>query len=235
MSGTWMLLLLLLAAALPVVAAFFSFRAVKSPVTLSWFLISLGAGIASILPAALIQSIFPSPGKGGSYGLGQLFFGVFLRIALVEEASRLVTLIPLIKAGTRRLHINSAFGAALGLVAGLGFAVMENAFYGAADIGITLLRAFAAAPLHGACGIRAGAAVSLFKERPAKAVYLFVSSVLIHGAYNLMIASPAFPSLLAILTALAALFSSLPLIKNAEAEKINTFSPKSSDKNPTRY
>ena len=224
-----MLLLLLLAAALPVIAAFFSFRAVKSPVTLPWFLFSLCAGIISILPAALIQSIFPSPGKGGSYDLGQLFFGVFIRIALIEEASRLLTLIPLIKAGDRRRHINSASGAALGLVAGLGFAAMENALYGTADINVTLLRAFAAAPLHGACGIRAGTAVYLFKERPAKAIFLFFSSVLIHGAYNLMIVSPAFPSALAILAAFIALFASISYLKSNRTEENDTFSPKSTD------
>jgi len=229
MSGTWILLLLLLAAALPVIAAFFSFRAVKSPVTWPWFLISLGAGIVSLLPAALIQSFFPSPGKGDLYALGQLFFGVFIRIALVEEASRFITLIPLLKAGVRRRHVDSAFGAALGLVAGLGFAVMESAFYGTADINIALLRAFAAAPLHGACGIRAGTAVCQFKERPTKAIFLFFSSVLIHGAYNLIILSPALPSVLAIPAAFTALFASILYLKNTKTEENKTFSPKSTE------
>ena len=213
MSGILMLLLLLLAATLPAIIALFWLRAQKSRLTLPWFLVFFAGGIASLLPAALIQSFFPYFGKGGFYGMGQLFFGVFIRVALVEEASRFFTLVPLLKAGARRRPIDSAFSAALGLAAGLGFAAMENAFYGTANIQITLLRALTAAPLHGACGISAGAAVSSAKSSPIKALGLFISSVIIHGAYNLMIVNPALPSFLAIPAAFAALFASVHLIK----------------------
>ncbi|MCL2129757.1 MAG: PrsW family glutamic-type intramembrane protease, partial [Treponema sp.] len=94
------------------------------------------------------------------------------------------------------------------LAAGLGFALIENASYGIADINIALLRAFTAAPLHGACGIRAGTAISFFGQKPLKAVFLFISAVFIHGAYNLIIVSPALPSIFAVLAALAAFFAS---------------------------
>ena len=213
MKGIWILLLLILTAAIPVIIVFFWFRrrrlAGKSSVSLLWLLVSLTAGIISLLAAALFQSLFPPSGRAG---LGPLFFGVFIRVALVEEASRLVTLIPLFKAGNRRRYIDKTFGAALGLAAGLGFAAIENALYGTADINITLLRAFTAAPLHGACGIRAGAAASVFRQHPSKALFLFISAVLIHGTYNLMIESPILPSALAVLIAFAALFASLPYI-----------------------
>jgi len=212
MSGIWILLLLISAAALPAIIVFFWFRVRNSAITLPWFLVFFAAGIISLFIAALIQSFFPA-GRAGQERLGPLFFSVFVRIALAEEASRLITLIPLLKTGSRRLNSDKTLGPALGLVAGLGFAALESAFYGMADINITLLRAFTAAPLHGACGIRVGAAVSIAGERPARAFFLFISSVLLHGTYNLIIVSPPIPSVLAILVALAALFASLPHVE----------------------
>jgi len=241
MNGIWILLLLILAAALPVIFVFIWFRFRKSPVTLSWFLLSLAAGIVSLVVVALVQKFFfffggefhlpvsqwSGAGKEGMDGLGSIIFSIFVRIALVEEASRLVTLIPLVKAGSRRLKAGRTFSAALGLVAGLGFAMLENASYGTADVYITLLRAFTAAPIHCACGIRAGTAVFEFRRSPVKALFLFSSAVLIHGAYNLIIVSPAFPSALAIVIALSALFSSLPYIKDADSEEpVNPETPK---------
>ena len=210
MNGIWILLLLILTAALPAIIAFFWFRSRKSAVTLPWFLASLSAGIISFVIAALIQDLFIPFRQEKPEAL---FFSIFIRIALVEEASRLVTLIPFRKARKNLNNANRAFGAALGLAAGLGFAVIESAFHGITDLNIAVLRAFTAAPLHGACGIRAGAAVFAVDQYPAKGIRLFISTVLIHGAYNLIIVSPAIPSALAIFVALTALFSSLIYIK----------------------
>ena len=219
MNGIWILLILILTATLPAIIGFIWFKSNKIPVSLPWYLISLVAGAVSLFFAALIQSFFPPPVRSG---LGPVFFGIFVRIALVEEASRLVTLVPLLKIGSRLRNDDIVFGSALGLAAGLGFAAIENAFYGTADINITLLRAFTAAPLHGACGIRTGTAVLSFREHPVKAIFLFISAVLIHGAYNLMIVSPALPSIpliraaIVILFAIAVLYTSLSYIKTAE-------------------
>ena len=215
MKGIWVLLLLILTAALPAFIAFFWLRSRKPALTLPWFLSSLAAGIVSFIVAALIQGLFSPPKQGG---LQAVFFSIFVRIAFVEEASRLVTLFPFLKAGKNRRQIDRAFGAALGLAAGLGFAIIESAYHGIADLNITLLRAFTAAPLHGACGIRAGAAVFIAGQYPKRAFVLFLSTVLIHGAYNLMIVSPAIPSALAILVALTALFSSLVYIKDVDMD-----------------
>ena len=210
MSGIWTLLLLLLTAVLPAIVVFFWLRARKTQVTLQWFLVSFAAGVVSLFLAAFIQSFFPHPVQGG---LWQILFGVFVRIALVEEASRLVLLILLVKVVTRFKNMDDAFGAAAGLAAGLGFAAVESATYGMANISITLLRAFTAAPLHGACGLRAGTAVSIFGSHPVKAFFFFASAVFIHGAYNLMIVSPAISSLLAAAAAIIAFITSLPLLK----------------------
>ena len=228
MSGIWILLILILTAALPVIIVFFWFRVRKSPLTLPWFLVSLAAGIISLLAAALIQGLLPPFGSGGQDGPGSVFFNVFIRVALVEEASRLIVLIPLFKLARRR-HMDRSLGAALGFAAGLGFATLENAFYGMADINITLLRAFTAAPLHGACGIRAGAAVFTASKHPVQALFLFISAILIHGAYNLILESPTLPPLLAALVALAALFSSLSSIKAAGRDNEDSVAPTSLD------
>jgi RsiW-degrading membrane proteinase PrsW (M82 family) len=98
---------------------------------------------------------------------------------------------------------------AAGLVAGLGFAALEGAVYGASDAGIALLRIFTAAPLHGACGARVGAAAVMFRERTAQALFRFLSAAFIHGIYNFMILMPGFPSIIAVVIALSALVSSI--------------------------
>jgi len=214
MNELWILLLLILAAALPVILVFCYFRLRKSALTLPFFLVSLSAGILSLFAAALLQNLFPyMRGQGGPF---PVFYNIFFRIALIEEFSRIVTLVPLFMVIKRRKNIDASFCAAVGLSAGLGFAMLESAFYGLADVNIALLRAFTAAPLHGACGIRVGVAVFFFSRYPVKALFLFIFAVLIHGAYNMMLTSPALPSVLAILVAFTALFSSLPFLKAAD-------------------
>ena len=221
MNGIWILLLLIISAALPVIVVFFWFRARKSPVTLPWFLVSLTAGIISLLAATIIQNLVPSlTGNRGS-GPGAVFFKVFIRVAMVEEASRLITLIPLFKAGSRRRKMDRTFCGALGLVAGLGFAALESAFYGIADVNMTLIRAFTAALIHGACGIRVSMAFFYVKQHPMKALLFFFFAVLIHGAYNLIIVSPALPSWLAALVAVTALSSPLLFFKAADSADEN--------------
>jgi RsiW-degrading membrane proteinase PrsW (M82 family) len=218
MNGIWVLLLLLLTATLPAIIVFFWLKSGKSPITLPWFLGSFLAGIVSFIVAAIIQAFF-APYKTDAFW--PVIFNIFVRTALLEEASRIIVLFPLLKAGKNRwTHI--ALGAAIGLITGLGFAAIENAYYGMANINITLLRLFTAAPLHAACGIRAGTAVFTVPQHPVKAFFLFISSVFIHGAYNLMIVNPAIPSFLAILIALVALFASISYLSdtNDDAEPL---------------
>ena len=220
MNETWILLLLIITAALPVIFAFCWFRFKKSPFSLPWFLVALVAGMISLLVAALFQNFIPPiRGQGGSF---PVFFNIFFRVAFIEELSRIVIFILLFRMLKHRKNMDAPFCAAVGLVTGLSFAMLESAFYGLTDVNITLLRAFTAAPLHAACGIRAGVAVFLFTRYPVKALFLFVFAVLIHGAYNMMIVSPAFPSALAILVAFTALFSSLPFLKAGDRESDNS-------------
>ena len=206
MKGIWILLLLTICSALPAIIVYFLFRAKKSAVTLPWFLASLAAGIGSFLLAALLHDLIIPFREDNPW---PVFFTIFVRIALVEEASRLVTFVPFFRADKNPMHKDSSFGAALGLAAGLGFAFIESAYHGLTNINLTILRLFTAAPLHGACGIRAGTAVFTVRQHPLRALFLFASAILIHGTYNLIIVSPAYPSAIAILVALAALFASL--------------------------
>ena len=214
MNSIFILLLLLFASALPVIILYFWIRKGTGESTIQvtppWFLCALAAGIVSLLIAALTHRFFPPTGSADR--LGSLFFSIFIKVALVEEISRLITLFPLLKVGN--LRRNQSFAAILGLAAGLGFAAAENALYGMADINITLLRAFTAAPLHGACGIRIGAAIFKLNRQPVKAVFLFISALVMHGAYNLIIVSLAVPAIMAVPIALAALFISLPMLKS---------------------
>jgi RsiW-degrading membrane proteinase PrsW (M82 family) len=230
-SAPLILMLLICAAALPVFFIYLWFRLSRAPLSLPWFLICLLAGILSLFIALVFQSFFPGadrplPGRSP-------LLRVFIRIAFTEELSRLVVLFPLFwifrrlawDLPFRRRGAESAreagadenaaagYGAATGLVVGLGFALIEGASYGAANMGIALLRAFTSAPLHGACGARVGFAASCIKSRPVPAILRFFAAVAIHGMYNLMIILPGFPFVLAILAAITALASSMAGIR----------------------
>ena len=210
MRETLILLILLFSSAFPAILVFIWFRVKKSAVTLPWFLISLATGIVSFIVAALIQSFFHLTSQSG---FGSVFFDIFIRIALLEEASRIITLIPLLLIVRMFRDSDVDFGAALGLAAGLGFALIENAYHGITNINIVLLRLLTAAPIHGACGIRAAVAAFSFSKNKLKAIFCFISAVFIHGAYNLTIVIPNLPSFLAVLIALTAFFASLGYIQ----------------------
>jgi RsiW-degrading membrane proteinase PrsW (M82 family) len=140
-----------------------------------------------------------------------------VQIALTEEAGRLLILLVL-SLVLARFEKTPALppenlGSAMGLLAGLGFAVIETATYGAADLRNALLRAFTAAPLHGACGSRVGAAVFGFRDAPFRSVFRFAAAVLIHGTYNFMAVNPGMPVVFPILLVAASLFSALQTIR----------------------
>ncbi|MDR2370580.1 MAG: PrsW family intramembrane metalloprotease [Treponema sp.] len=197
------------AAALPVFAIYLWFRITRFPVPLPWFLCCLLGGLASVFIALIlglfVEGVLPASGK--------VFFVVF-RTALIEELSRVAVLFPLF-AVFRRLKWNGGEYCAAGLVGGLGFALAETASYGAAGINITLLRAFTAAPLHGACGARIGLSAAAFRENPPSGIMRFFSAVVIHMLYNFMILRSGIPSVLAVLAVFSFLISSLIFIRKS--------------------
>jgi len=214
--------MLILISSIPAIAVFLWFRLARSPFSVPLFYSALLAGAASFFPALLFQNIFRA-GSGifrlsGKWGL---FAEIFIRIALTEELSRFLILLILF-AIILRISGNSGsiMANAAGLVAGLGFAILESAVYGASNPGNALLRAFTAAPLHGACGSRVGHSVVLMREHPARGIFRFLSAVAIHGAYNFMLNIPGrFPPIAAVLIAVSALVSAIQVIRSEMKER----------------
>jgi RsiW-degrading membrane proteinase PrsW (M82 family) len=211
------LFILIFISSIPAIAAFIWFRLAHYSFSTPRFSATLLAGAASFFLALLLQN-FLRAGSGifnlsGKWGL---FAEIFIRIALTEELSRFLILLILFAVIFRASGKPSGIMAnAAGLVAGLGFAILESAVYGASSPGNALLRAFTAAPLHGACGSRIGSSVVLLQEHPARGILRFLSSVVIHGAYNFILNIPGrFPPIAAVLIAVSALASAIQIIRS---------------------
>ncbi|MDR0444167.1 MAG: PrsW family intramembrane metalloprotease [Treponema sp.] len=235
MSGSWVLFLLIFTSSIPVLAVYIWFRLAKYQFPLIRFLFALLAGAAAFFPALMLQNLLDFPISSG--GRLALFFYVFVRVAFTEELSRLLMLIILFRTNSRiisedntgsevpdrTLSFNDVKrGTAAGLVAGLGFAVLESAVIGASNAGILMLRAVTAAPLHAACGSRVGAAAVMFRTNPLQAIFRLLAATAIHGIYNFMVARPGIPSIAAVLIALSALASSIMTIRGMDSEKAFT-------------
>ncbi|MDR2520930.1 MAG: PrsW family intramembrane metalloprotease, partial [Spirochaetaceae bacterium] len=120
-----------------------------------------------------------------------VFFGLFIRGAFVEESGRLAVFLA-VSAFIRRLEsavppdVALQRCAARGLVAALSFAALENVWY-ADGTAAALLRVFTAAPLHAACGARTARAAWIFPHEPLRAAALFFQTVILHGCYNFLV------------------------------------------------
>lgn len=237
MPGIGVLIILLFISSIPAIAVFMWFRFAHYPFSLRRFSFSLLAGAISFFPALLFQNLLDAAGTRIFYAMGKwgLFAEIFIRIAFTEEFSRLIILVVLLLLIRRFSSIEqpgqdlttpqepncntgisaNTMASAAGLVAGLGFAVLESAVYGASNPGNALLRIFTAAPLHGACGFRVGSSAMMFRDRPIQAILRFLSAVIIHGIYNFMLIIPGIiSSIIAILIALFALATSILSIRN---------------------
>jgi len=226
MSGSLVLLVLILVSAIPVIAVYIWYRLAKYQFSLIWFLFALLAGAAAFFPALFLQNLLNFSISSG--GRLNLFYQFFIRIASTEEVSRLLMLFIFfffsgrIEKEKTRTFGTEQFpswekirrGAAGGLVAGLGFALLETAAYGASNAGVLLLRAFTAAPLHAACGSRVGAAAIMFRSNPFQSFMRLLTAIAIHGIYNFMAVLSGFPSFMAVLIALSAVASSILTIRS---------------------
>ena len=213
------LVLLILITSIFGIAVFFWFRMARYPFPVWLFFCSLLAGATSFFLALLLQEIVPADGGWGLFAL-----------AFTEELSRIPFLIILLLLFRRFSSVSKndadpekpapelnyfTTGAAAGLVAGLGFAILEGAVYSAANPELTLLRACTSVPLHAACGSRIGSAVVLFKERPIRSITLFLFAVAIHGVYNTMLNIGLIITFIAaILIAISALASTVITIRS---------------------
>jgi RsiW-degrading membrane proteinase PrsW (M82 family) len=215
MNGIWVLLLLILVSALPVLPLYLWISRRGFSVRPAWFLLSLLAGAVSLALAALIQILIP---VSDSITLGNLIASIFIRIALTEEISRFLVLLVFFSIGhlfdtvDNTEHSEDALRARTaltGLIAGMGFAVIETALSSSADFRIALVRAISAAPLHGACGAHIGLGTITVKTGPGRSFGRILYAVIIHGMYNFMLVSPGVPVIFPLLIAITAFFSSL--------------------------
>jgi len=223
MSGPWVIIILILISSIPVIAVYIWFRIAKYEYSLTKFLFTLLAGAAAFLPAIILQDLLSFRILNNR---AALFYEFFIRIALTEEASRLLILVlffwitsrlkPQASAGPLNFNIVKK-ASATGLIAGLGFALFESAIYAASDISVIFLRIFTAA-LHGACGSRIGAAAVLLRKNPGQSFLRVLTAVAIHGVYNFMVIIPGLPALAAIIIALSAFATSIMLIRGGWSE-----------------
>jgi RsiW-degrading membrane proteinase PrsW (M82 family) len=213
MKGIVILLLLILISALPVLPLFLWIRRRAFPIRPSWFLLALLAGAVSLALAAFAQLLIPA---SDNITMGNLIMSIFVRIALTEEISRLLVLLALFGIGRRfnsstetSAAADRVRGALTGIIAGLGFAVIETALYGSSNFNIALVRAITAAPLHGACGARIGLGAIHIRTEPVRSFGNIIYAIIIHGMYNFMLISPGIPVIFPVLIAITAFFSSI--------------------------
>jgi len=224
MSGIWVLLSLILISSIPVIAVYVWFRLAKYQFSFILFLFPLLAGAAAFFPALLMQSVLVFPFQNSRTAL---FFHHFVRIALTEELSRLLLLFIFFWISTRvsasiktkPLSFNVVKkAAAIGLVAGFGFALLENAVYAASDINVLPLRIIITAAIHGTCGARIGSAAVMLRYHPVQAFLRILTAVAIHGIYNMLITMSGFSLIIAILIAISTLINTFLTIRGGWSE-----------------
>jgi RsiW-degrading membrane proteinase PrsW (M82 family) len=223
MYGTWVLLLIILISSVPVIAVYLWFRLARYPIKLINFLFALLAGAAALFPAFILQGIFNF--SFTTKGRAELFYHVFFRIAFTEELSRLLMLLiffwfsDILVKNISNQSVSPATvkkGAAIGLVAGLGFALLENAIFAACSNLNVLLQRTVTVILHAACSSRVGIAAVLLRSNPVQAFFKVLTATAIHGIFNLMVKPGlplmSLPSIIAILIVLSALTTSISTI-----------------------
>ena len=227
MYGVLVLLGLILLSSLPVIIVYFWFRTAKYEFSIYWFLFILLVGAAAVFPALIFQGLL---NFSFHHERAAVFYKYFVRIAFTEEFSRLLMLIIFFRiysrispekqiipvpeserfGGSSYLSFNQIKKAtAAGLIAGLGFSLIENAVYAASDPDKLALRIIITAAVHGACGARIGAAAVLLRRAPIQGILRIFTATAIHGVYNLLVDMSGFSPTVAILIAISALFSSI--------------------------
>jgi hypothetical protein len=192
--------------------------------------LAFASGLVSVALALAAQSALPPATIINKW---TILYETFVRVALTEEASRLAVLaillrilrprvMPTLRDQLSQVDVGyeadadaaeaaaASRTAALGLLVGLIFALVETAMHGAASLDTALLRAVSASPLHGACGIRVALSAHYAARKvPAQAIQSLLFALTIHGVYNYIIIRPGFFfPLVAILVALTSFVSS---------------------------
>jgi len=240
MYSTWVLLGLIFASSIPVIAVYIWFRAAKYQFSLFWFFSALLAGAAAFFPALFFQDLLLGVKISGARAA--LLFECFIRVALSEEISRLLALLVFFWAadmiskrnstgGDEIINIRPTFnrvkiGAAAGLVAGIGFSILETARYSASgvEISVIFLRFFTAA-IHGACGSRVGTAAIMLRSSPFHAFLRILAAAAIHGIYNFMVTMPGILSIAAFIIAVSAVTTAVLSVRGVNFKTASNSEP----------
>lgn len=180
----------------------------------SFILKLLFFGALTVIPAGILEAIIGFETESSS--IIPLFLYTLLGVGLIEEGVKFFVLKP---ASWRSPHFNQYFDGILYSVAvSLGFALIENIFYVCSSgIGVGILRAFTAVPLHTVCAIYMGYFLSKSKfDQQSNPTSCLIAAVLIpsaiHGIYDFLCMSsesqnPLFTILLLPFSLFALLFS----------------------------
>ncbi|MDR0551210.1 MAG: PrsW family intramembrane metalloprotease [Spirochaetaceae bacterium] len=215
---------------LPLAAVYIWYRIVRVPLKLLWFFAALGLGVAALVIAAFVQYLFFLYIK-----IDNIFFLIFVRTALVEEAARFgifTLLFAIVKKAQKMDFLSGRFAASSGLVSALSFAALESAWYSvesaqSSALHLAILRLVTSVPLHAACGSRAARAAYMcadhknraapyLQNAPYSAPRLFVMAVMFHGLYNYFVVSTIWTVYLAPLLALSVFVSEAVYISKNE-------------------
>ncbi|HCM27061.1 MAG: hypothetical protein A2Z99_20090 [Treponema sp. GWB1_62_6] len=204
MSGLLFVARILAVSALPLAACWLWFASRIPAFVPVRLLKSAFLGAAMVVPVAALQYLLPR----ASSGFGSVLFRSFVVAALVEEGVKLASL----RMARRFIASGSGEAAAVGIAASLGLAIFETALYSFADPSVAIVRAVTAAPLHASCGARIGLAADAPSLLSPRAVFSAILAIAVHGAYDLSLFVPGFPSFFPIAIAVVAFISAIGLV-----------------------
>ena len=204
---------MLLVSGLPVVAAVWYFRA-KHAVAMRVFAASMLAGLAAVLLAAGAQTVAASFTPQPNLQAGAtwvILYTIFIEIAFTEEMARFLTMLLFVRLLNKVIekdpYNKPALVKTFGMVSGFSFAVIETIFFTMTNIDSGLIRVISAAPLHGACGIRAARAILDGKRSPGLSALSILFAVALHGIYNSLMQRGGLFTYLGVALAITALIS----------------------------
>jgi hypothetical protein len=225
MSALFVVVLMILIAGLPVAAGCWYFRA-KHTVAARVFLVAMLTGIVAVLLAAgaqlLIAPLSPQPNlQSGTKWV--ILYTIFIEIASTEELARVLMLALfsrlLKKTIEKDPHNRTALMRTLGMIAGFSFAAVETIFFTMTNPDSGLVRAISAAPLHGACGIRAGNSVLYGKRSAGLSLLSLFFAIALHGIYNFLAQRGGYFPYLGVALAITAFLSGAQSIRFEKKEE----------------
>lgn len=155
-------------------------------------------GIASIIPAVILEAIGQAVGFGISDNIFITFIFAFVVVGFSEEFSKYIFLNWY---AFKKKEFNEPFdGIVYAVMIGMGFAVFENIFYVLSN-GFTnaLMRAVTAVPAHAAFGVIMGYYFGLAKFNKKKQFQYKMTGLLgaiaLHGGYDFFLFQQNFPAL----------------------------------------